>query len=145
MPEEIKAVDMQELSSEDAVAPPKAKVGPIGNREKSIANLIPFKKGQSGNPRGRPRKDIDLAVLAQKHAEKAIATLVEVMSDERATPAARVSAASEILDRGFGRAPQSLDVKHDISFSEQFEDFIMSISSRRSAPMIDVQASDAAE
>lgn len=145
MPEETKTVDTQELSSEDAVAPPKAKVDPTGNREKSLANLIPFKKGQSGNPRGRARKDIDLAVLAQKHAEKAITTLVEVMSDERATPAARVSAASEILDRGFGRAPQSLDVKHDISFSEQFEDFIMSISSRRSAPMIDVQASDAAE
>lgn len=114
-------------------------------RARSLANLRPCKPGEIRNPRGRPKKDVDLAKLAQSHAETAVKTLVDVMTAEEATPSARVSAASELLDRGFGRAPQSLDVKHELSFSEQFEDFIMSISSRRSAPMIDVQASDAAE
>lgn len=41
--------------------------------------------------------------LARSYATRAIETLVAVMTDGAATPAARVAAAKEILDRGFGR------------------------------------------
>lgn len=100
-------------------------------RARRLANLRPIKKGERLNPSGRPKKDLDLAAMAQQHAQKAIATLVEVMGNDAATPSARVSAASELLDRGFGRAPQSLDLKHEIGLSEQFEQFIRDMSDRK--------------
>jgi len=109
----------------------------------SPANRLPverrFKAGQSGNPRGRPKKDLDLAALAQKHAETAINTLVEVMKDPTATPAARVSAASEVLDRGYGRAPAhgTLNIEH--GFSAQFEDFIRELTGKPARKLIEIE------
>lgn len=98
------------------------------NRERSLANLKPFQKGKSGNPTGRAKKDKVLAEIAASHTELAITTLVNVMKDRKATPGARVSAACEILDRGWGRAPQSLDVKHTLSLSEEFESIIRELN-----------------
>jgi hypothetical protein len=114
-------------------------------RAKRMANLRPVQKGQVLNPTGRPKKDLDLAACAQQHAKEAIATLVEVMQDKEASPPARVSAASEILDRGFGRAPQSLDVKHHVSLSEEFETFIRRLNGQHEAPMIEATVVEAAE
>ena len=55
------------------------------------ANLRPQKKGEpSRNPRGRPKKDHDLAAMALEHAKDAIRTLVSVMNNEEAAPASRV-------------------------------------------------------
>ncbi len=113
-------------------------------RANSLANLRPAQKGEVRNPRGRSKKDYDVAAMAQKHALKAIETLAEVMTNIGATPAARVSAASELLDRGFGRSPQSLDVTHQIGFSEQFEDYMRGLMGKN-ARVIDAQAVDAAE
>lgn len=67
-----------------------------------------FKPGQSGNPSGRPKKNQLIVELAQAKTESAIATLVGIMEDEKASPSARVSAASTILDRGWGKPPQEL-------------------------------------
>lgn len=47
-----------------------------------------------------------LAELARRHSGEAIAALVKVMK-EAESEAARVSAANAILDRGYGRPPQS--------------------------------------
>jgi len=57
--------------------------------------------------------------------------------NEDAPPNARVSAASEILDRGFGRAPQSLNVTGKIEFSDQFEAYIRSLNAGAGAKQID--------
>lgn len=111
-------------------------------RKRSLANLRPIKPGEVRNPRGRPKKDYVLADLAQVHAEKAIATLVSVMSNEENPPAARISAASELLDRGFGRAPQSLDVKTTVTLSEEFEAFVRSLGRK---PGDDAKVIEAAE
>jgi hypothetical protein len=97
-------------------------------RARSLANLIRHPKGVCGNPRGRPKKDLDLAKLAQQHAPNAVLTLAEIMMNTDAPPSARVAAAGEILDRGFGRAPASLDVKHTMSLSDEFEQFIRQLS-----------------
>jgi hypothetical protein len=115
-------------------------------RARSLANLRPQRPGEpSRNPSGRPKKDYDLAAMAQAHAKKAVEVLVEVMSDVGATPSARVAAASEILDRGFGSAPKSLDINHTMTISEAFEDFIRSLGHNNRAPVLEATIVDAAE
>jgi hypothetical protein len=66
----------------------------------------PFAKGQSGNPSGRPKKIADLVAAAQEHSVLALETLASVA--RQGPPAARVAAARELLDRGYGKAPQTL-------------------------------------
>ena len=134
-------MDMQ-VSVDGNIDPDKRK---LEARARQLANLRPAQKGEVRNPRGRPKKDYDLAAMAQAHAKKAVETLVEVMSDTQATPSARVSAASEILDRGFGSAPKSLDINHTMTISEAFEDFIRQLGSRDRAPMLEATIVDAAE
>jgi hypothetical protein len=68
-----------------------------------------FKKGQSGNPGGRPAVIAEIQQLARKHTGEAIDTLTAIMKDTSASPAARVSAASVLLDRAGGKAPQFID------------------------------------
>ncbi len=53
----------------------------------------------------------DIRSLARSHTGTAIKTLVGVMNQAKAPPAARVAAANAILDRGWGKPNQSLDVK----------------------------------
>jgi hypothetical protein len=69
---------------------------------------MPFKKGQSGNPGGRPKVVAEIKELARAHTGKAIETLVSIMDNPKAAPAARVSAANALLDRGYGKPPQHI-------------------------------------
>lgn len=50
----------------------------------------------------------DIRSLARTHTEAAIKCLVGIMNKKDAPPAARVSAASCILDRGWGKAVQAV-------------------------------------
>lgn len=108
-------------------------------RRATIENLQPFKKGQSGNPNGRPRKGVS-AVLStleaaghdEVTAEQVRATmgrmlnlpraeLLKMAKDESKTPImdaliARAlaggkgwEALQDILDRAHGRPKQSLE------------------------------------
>lgn len=67
----------------------------------------PFAKGQSGNPGGRPKEVAEVRELARDHTETAVNTLVSIMTNGEQPAAARVRASEVILDRGYGRAPQS--------------------------------------
>ena len=69
---------------------------------------MPFEKGQSGNPGGRPKVVAEVKELARKHTSEAIETLVSIMANAKSTPAARVSAANSLLDRGYGKPPQHI-------------------------------------
>src|SRR5262245_46993772 len=75
---------------------------------------MPWKKGQSGNPSGRPKRtrkqNYTITELARKHSPAAIKTLVEVMNSENSTMTAKAIAAEKILDRAWGKAPQSVAV-----------------------------------
>lgn len=70
---------------------------------------MPFVKGQSGNPGGRPAVVAEVRKLARAHTATALRALVEIVSNQEAPPAARVSAANSILDRGYGRPSQAIE------------------------------------
>jgi hypothetical protein len=58
-------------------------------------------KGRSGNPGGGAQKGAggEIEALARQHTDTAIATLAEVCGNRGAAPAARVAAATALLDR----------------------------------------------
>lgn len=73
---------------------------------------MPFQKGQSGNPKGRkpgqPNKaNAVLKAVAQKHGTEAIDTLTAIMRSGESEQA-KIAAAKELLDRGYGRPPQAV-------------------------------------
>jgi hypothetical protein len=70
----------------------------------------PDGKGKSGNPNGRPRVVRQVVALAREHTEDAIETLVKIMMDDKAHTSARVRAAEILLDRGYGKAPQRIEL-----------------------------------
>ncbi|WOH68095.1 hypothetical protein [Bradyrhizobium sp. BWA-3-5] len=58
---------------------------------------------------GKAKALLEIRSLARSHTRTAIRVLVGIMRSEDATPAARVSAAHAILDRGWGKATQPLE------------------------------------
>ena len=56
---------------------------------------------------------IEIRSLARQHTEAAINTLVRIMNNENATESARVASANSLLDRGWGKAPQTLQGDED--------------------------------
>jgi hypothetical protein len=97
-------------------------------------NLSPWQPGQSGNPSGRPKGTRDLAgyVLETTNGGKELVdALVSIArgvmpnvaaqegsrprKDQQVRPADQLKAIEMLLDRGFGRSPQQLDVAHSVS------------------------------
>jgi hypothetical protein len=70
-----------------------------------------WRKGQSGNPGGRPKVIGDLQEQARQWAPEALEALREIAASKDAPPSARVSAAVALLDRGYGKPAQSIDAK----------------------------------
>jgi len=67
---------------------------------------MPFEKGQSGNPGGRPKENAEVKALARQHGPAAIGKLVELMNCGQ--PRTEVAAAQALLDRGYGKAVQPI-------------------------------------
>ena len=57
-------------------------------KQRRLANLRPFKPGQSGSPGGRSKAQIDIRNLAREHTKEAIDTLVLVMRNGKPGEAA---------------------------------------------------------
>ena len=58
---------------------------------------MPWAKGQSGNPGGRPRIVAGVRRTAQNVADEALQVLLAVMRNDDAPPASRASAAEKVL------------------------------------------------
>ena len=82
-----------------------------------------WKKGESGNPGGRPKEVAEVRELARRHTKKAIATLAEIMLNEDAPAASRVAAANSVLDRGHGRPELQHKVSGTINFAQLLAEF----------------------
>ena len=68
-----------------------------------------FVKGQVANPGGRPRRHIgDLSREARRYAQLALGTLVKICRN--GVERNQLAAARELLDRGFGRPVQAIDM-----------------------------------
>jgi hypothetical protein len=78
-----------------------------------IPNSKPFKKGQSGNPNGRPRKlpELDKLLADVLGEEKDGITAAEAILKALRLKAAKgdVRAIEVMLDRAYGKAKQSVD------------------------------------
>jgi len=55
---------------------------------------MPFQKGKSGNPGGRPKVVGEVQSIARECTQQAIETLKDIMHNNKAPAAARVAAAS---------------------------------------------------
>jgi hypothetical protein len=79
-----------------------------------IPNSKPFKKGQSGNPNGRPKKlpEIDKLLADVLGEEKDGITAADAILRKLRAMAAQgnIRAAEILLDRAYGKAKQSHDL-----------------------------------
>ena len=68
-----------------------------------------FKKGQSGNPKGRPKKIPELEVLINEVFGDADAMKEILTSLQAQAKKGNIRAAEMILDRAYGKPKQSID------------------------------------
>ncbi len=97
-------------------------------------NLSPWQPGQSGNPSGRPKGTRDLAGYVLETTGGCRELIDSLLSlargmvpnvavqegsrprkDQQVRPADQLKAIEMLLDRGFGRSPQQLDIAHSVS------------------------------
>ena len=59
----------------------------------------------------------DIRALARQHTALAIRTLVGIASQRSASDSSRVAAATALLDRGWGKPKQELEVNQEVTLS----------------------------
>ena len=79
------------------------------NRSVTERKKLKFRKGQSGNPGGRPKVLGDVQELARQHAPTVIVELARLALRAK-SETARIAAIRELLDRGYGRPRQVMEV-----------------------------------
>jgi hypothetical protein len=81
-------------------------------KQRNIQNLKPFVKGQSGNPKGRPKLPDIKEALAKILAEEkdGVNALEAILKSMRAKAAkGDVRAADFLISRGYGKADQRIE------------------------------------
>lgn len=79
----------------------------------------PFQPGKTGNPGGRPKKTEEertLEAMCKEKTPEALATILTIMTggtNERA----QLSAAQYVIDRGWGKAKESIELSGGVTLS----------------------------
>jgi hypothetical protein len=79
------------------------------NRPVAERRKLKFRKGQSGNPGGRPKVLGEVQELARQYAPTVIVELARLALRAK-SETARIAAIRELLDRGYGRPRQVMEV-----------------------------------
>lgn len=74
----------------------------------------PFKKGQSGNPGGRPKGLVEVVTLARQHTPASVERLADIALHSKNEPAA-IAACKLLLDRAWGQAPASVTLSNELT------------------------------
>jgi hypothetical protein len=107
-------------------------IKPAGDKEKpgGLQNKAPIKdksllfgghriqKGQVLNPGGRPKMEKTVRALAREYTEVAIRTLAEIMQDTESAGPSRVAAATALIDRGWGKPLQQVEIGEAGAFTD---------------------------
>jgi len=80
---------------------------------------MPPPKGKSNNPKGRTKgvknkSTAEIKELAQTYSANALSTLATIMRNSD-NDTARIAAAKELLDRGYGKVTQAVEVSGSLS------------------------------
>ena len=87
-----------------------------GKKQGSKANKTSFKKGVSGNPKGRPKlseDQKDALTKIKELAPMAVDVAEKLLKDGDVPPAVKVKLIDMILDRTYGKPYQSVEIKAD--------------------------------
>lgn len=77
-----------------------------------------FKPGTVANPGGRPKMAKTVRALAREYTEDSIRTLGEIMRDTESAGPSRVAAATALLDRGWGKPLQQVEIGEAGAFTD---------------------------
>jgi len=70
---------------------------------------------------------MDVKALAREYTPDSIHTLAKIMKDVAAPPSARVAAANSLLDRGWGKAHQTVEANIHNQFDNRSDDELIRI------------------
>ena len=96
-----------------------------------------WKRGESGNLSGRPKRPAtveahkiiaDVKAAACELTPQRLGRYKEVMENKKAPPAARVTAATAILDRGWGKPKETLETTGQPAFVQLVERALMVVN-----------------
>lgn len=76
---------------------------------------MPFVKGQSGNPGGKPKELKHVQMQARKISPLALRELKSILNDPEANKQAKIAAAEVVLNRAWGRPTQGLEHSGEIA------------------------------
>ena len=109
----------------------------LSGPERRNAAIAPFrfKPGQSGNPKGRPKKIEKATDTAVDNLQKAIERAASLVDNE--DPRIALAAAQLIIDRAMGKPKQSIETK-DVTDARDIDDReLLDIARSRSAGAIE--------
>jgi hypothetical protein len=81
-----------------------------------------WKKGQSGNPGGRPKVLPELREMCRNFGPEAVRLLIGMAKNEDANERARVASIQELLNRGYGKVVGPSDLMIMMSNSAKNDD-----------------------